>query len=258
MNRGNFTRRPFSGAAAGAGLALLALPAALFCAVDGSRAEAAGQEGEARALLAAVRGVGPVACELVVRSAGNGWGGGEGDDAPALARGGEDARRVLAWMGEEVSAADVAVLRAGLGDADACVRRVSARMLGRARRTGGVEALLDALRSGQPAQRDAAIVGLAHAGDERAVAPLSALLGDADPEVRGAAVWALGHTRGREASAAAARLTADREPRVRRAAAHALGRLDDSSSIPTLSRLLASDPDAGVRRAAAWALGRIE
>ncbi len=239
-----------------AGVALLALPAALFCTVDGSKAAA--QEGEARALLAAVRGASPVACELAVRSVGNGWGGGDADDTPALARGGEDARRVLAWTARAPTAADVAVLRGGLSDPDACVRRVSARMLGRARNAGGVDALLDALRSGQPAQRDAALVGLAHAGDARAVAPLSALLGDGDAGVREAAVWALGHVENRSAAPAITRLTADREPRVRGAAARALGRLEDASAIQTLSRLLASDPDAGVRRAAAWALGKIE
>jgi HEAT repeat protein len=71
-------------------------------------------------------------------------------------------------------------------------------------------------------------------------------------------VWALGHTRSREAATSVARLTGDREPRVRRAVARALGRLEDASSVPALTRLLASDPDPGVRRAAAWALGKFD
>ncbi|HEX8360116.1 MAG TPA: HEAT repeat domain-containing protein [Longimicrobium sp.] len=251
-------RRPLPRAAAMAGLALVTLPAVLVCGVQG-QGEAA-QEGQARAFLAAVRGIQPVACELVVQSAGNHWGmGGMWDDAPMAARQTEDTRRVLAWAGGgTVTSDDLAVLTGGLGDADACVRRVSARILGRRRVAGGVDALLAALRSGETARRDAAIVGLGYAGDARAVAPLTALLSSGDAEVRGGAVWALGHTESREAGAAVARLAGDREARVRQAVARALGRLEDTSSVPTLTRLLSSDSDAEVRRAAAWALGRMD
>jgi HEAT repeat protein len=258
----SFVRRPLPRAAAMAGLALVLVPAALFCGVERPRAETTEtQESGARPLLAAVRGISPVACELAAQSLGNGWAmaGGDAEDAPSLARRDESTERTLAWLGaQSASADDVAALRDGLGDPDACVRRVSARMLGRRRVEGGVDVLLTALRSGEPLRRDAAVLGLGYAGDPRTVAPLTALLGDGDAEVRGGAVWALGHTRSREASASVARLTGDREPRVRRAVARALGRLEDASSVPALTRLLASDPDPGVRRAAAWALGRFD
>lgn len=268
--RGILGRRPRR-AAAGAGLALVLVPALLFgarSARDGAPGAAEGpapeaaQGGEAETLLGAVRGLHPVACALVLQSAGNGWwGAGESEDAPALARRGEETARVLRWMdGRETAhtAADVATLDRALGDADACVRQVAARMLARDRMPGGVDALLAAVRGSDAARREAAIVGLGHAGDARAVGPLRGLLDDADPEVRGGAAWALGHTDSREAAEAVRPVAGDREPRVRRAAARALGRLEDEASIPTLARLLASDPDAGVRRAAAWSLGKIE
>jgi HEAT repeats/Armadillo/beta-catenin-like repeat len=265
-----FARRQPAGTAAMAGLALLLLPATLL-----PRAHRAGegeptavqsapdapQGGEARAVLSAVRGISPVACELAVQSAGNGWGWGQGDaeDAPAVGRSTEETRRVLAWLGQRTATSeDVASLRDGLGDPDACVRRMAARILAGDHVPGGVDALLEALRSGDAGRREAAILGLGYAGDARAVTPLIALLGDGDAEVRGGAAWALGHTESHDAAVAVARLTRDGEARVRRAAARALGRLEDGTSVPALAQLLASDPDPTVRRAAAWALGKIE
>jgi HEAT repeat protein len=184
---------------------------------------------------------------------------GDEEDAPRLVRDDGDGRAALAWLAErDITPADVAVLRDGLGDPDACVRRVSARLLGRGHVTGGVEALLDALRSGEPVRRDAALLGLGYAGDKRATGPLVALLGDPDAEVRGGAAWALGHVEDRQATSPLMRLADDREARVRRAAARALGRLEDPAAIPTLTQLLSRDTDATVRRAAAWALGKIE
>lgn len=266
-----FARRHPAGTAAMAGFALLALPATLLprsaprSAGDGiapAAVAAAAQEGEgARALLAAVRGANPTLCELATSAVGNGWGRGAGDDddAPSLARSTGDTRAALEWLGQRVdSAGDVAVLSGGLADADACVRRVSARLLGRGQTQAGVDALLEALRSGDAARRDAAILGLGYSEDARAVAPLAALLDDGDPEVRGGAAWALGLVGHKEATPALSRLVRDREPRVRRAAARALGRLEDAAAVPALATLLASDPDATVRRAAAWALGKIE
>ena len=271
MNRiERFVRRHPAGTAAMAGLALLLLPATLLPRGHGPgeagpaaalSTAPAPQGGEARALLSAVRGISPVACELAVQSAGNGWGWGMGDaeDAPAVGRSSEETRRVLGWLGERApTAEDVASLREGLGDPDACVRRMAARLLARDHVPGGVDALLEALRSGDAGRRDAAVLGLGYAGDARAVGPLVALLGDGDAEVRGGAAWALGHTESREAAVAVARLTRDGEARVRRAAARALGRLEDGTSVPALAQLLASDPDPTVRRAAAWALGKIE
>ncbi|HEX6745809.1 MAG TPA: HEAT repeat domain-containing protein [Longimicrobium sp.] len=268
-----FARRHPAGTAAMAGLALLALPATLLSrtsrhaegdgdgprlAVEITRAQ---QEGGARSLLAAVRGANPTLCELATAAVGNGWpwGSGDADDAPALGQRTDETRRALDWLAAHVgSPAEVAVLRDGLADPDACVRRVSARLLGRGRTQAGVDALLEALRSNEPARRDAAILGIGYTDDPRAVAPLTSLLGDRDPEVRGGAAWALGHVGSRDATPALTRLVGDGEPRVRRSAARALGRLEDANAIPALAQLLSRDPDPTVRRAAAWALGKIE
>jgi hypothetical protein len=267
-----FARRHPAGTAAMAGLALLALPATLLPrpardpgGVDEHRpaavAEAAQDGSGARALLAAVRGANPVLCDLVSASVGTGWGWGSGDDedAPSLARRTEQSHAALDWLSRDVSSdAVVAVLRDGLADPDACVRRVSARLLGRGRTQAGTDALLEALRSGDASRREAAILGIASTDDARAVAPLVAMLDDGDAEVRGGAAWALGHLEKKEATPALTRVLRDREPRVRRSAARALGRLEDSAAVPALAQLLGSDPDPGVRRAAAWALGKIE
>ncbi|HET7228720.1 MAG TPA: HEAT repeat domain-containing protein [Longimicrobium sp.] len=266
-----FARRHPAGVAAMAGLALLALPATLLS--RGSRtpvpepgpvsaslsAAAPAQEGSARAVLAAARGTAPVMCALAVQSAGNGWGMGDDEDAPVLARAGDEVRRALEWMGSrQASAADVAALRDGLGDPDTCVRRMSARLLGRNHVPGGADVLIEALRSGDATRRDAAILGAGYTDDARAVAPLVALLANSDADVRVAAAWALGGIENREATSPLMRLTGDGEPRVRRAAARALGRIEDSAAIPTLAQLLVRDTDPSVRRAAAWALGKIE
>lgn len=264
-----FARRHPAGTAAMAGLALLALPATLLSrgsdpspdAPITATAVVSTAQADPRELLAAARGTSPAMCILAVQSLGNGWGWGMGDDedAPELARAGDGVLRLLAWASQgEPAAADVAALREGLGDPDACVRRVSARLLGRRNVPGGTDVLLEALRSGDASRRDAAVLGLGWAGDRRAVGPLSDMLGDRDPAVRAGAAWALGHVEAREATPALVRVTGDGEPRVRRAAARALGRIEDSSAIPTLAQLLARDTDPGVRRAAAWALGKIE
>ncbi|HET7462218.1 MAG TPA: HEAT repeat domain-containing protein [Longimicrobium sp.] len=265
-----FARRHPLGTAAMAGLALLALPATLLPRgsrpaaippVMATRTAPSAQEGDARAVLAAARGTSPVMCVLAVQSAGNGWGWGAGDDedAPALARAGDDVRRALEWMGSrEATAADVAALRDGLGDPDPCVRRMSARLLSRDHVPGGTDALLEALRSGDPTRRDAAILGVGWSGDQRAVGPLTAMLGDADAGVRAGAAWALGHVESHESTQPLMRLTGDGEPKVRRAAARALGRIEDAAAIPALAQLLSRDSDPTVRRAAAWALGKIE
>jgi HEAT repeat protein len=262
-----FARRHPLGAAALAGLALLAGPATLLsrsggprppaeAAVSASRSPAAA--GDAEDLLAAVRGANPVLCELATRQLGNQWGSmsGEDEDVPAAAP--EDARRVIAWAHGELGAADVAPLRTALADPDACVRRAAARLLGRIESPEAVDALLDALRSGERGRQEAAMLGLAHTEDARAVAPLSDVLRSGDAELRGGAAWALGHVGSRDALQPLIRAARDDEPRVRRSVARALGRIEDAEAIPTLTQLLSGDGDPTVRRAAAWALGKIE
>src|SRR5215213_5281505 len=169
-----FVRRHPLGAAALAGLALLAGPATLLSrsgwirppaeSVQATRGPAA-QEGSARELLSAVRGANPVLCELAIRQLGNQWGSmaGEEEDVPAALP--EDSRRVLAWTEGKLEGADVAPLRDALADPDACARRTAARLLGRIETPEAVDALLGALRSGDRGRQEAALLGLAHTDD---------------------------------------------------------------------------------------------
>ncbi|HEU4455006.1 MAG TPA: HEAT repeat domain-containing protein [Longimicrobium sp.] len=267
MNRiERFARRHPLGAAALAGLALLAGPATLLSR-SGGRPEpriepsfGTVQEGSARELLAAVRGANPVLCELATRSLGNHWGLGSGDaeDVPAGVQASEEARRVLEWVNGKIAPAEVAPLGQALSDPDACVRRTAARLLGRIRTPEAGDVLIAALRDNAPGPREAALLGIAHSEDRRAVGPLVDLLGDGDTEVRSGAAWALGHVGSRDAVQPLLRAIRDEEPRVRRSVARALGRLEDAEAIPALAQLLSADGDPTVRRAAAWALGKIE
>lgn len=177
---------------------------------------------QAEEFLAAVRGTGPLACELIVRTVGQGWwGGGPVPDAELAVL--EQVR----WATQRRDdPAAVPMLRAGLEDTDACVRRASARLLGSTRHPSAAEALLGALQSSNPTTRQLAAVGLGYADQPEAVDPLIRVLRDGESSVRAAAGWAL-------------------------------GRIEDRRAVAPLTRLLLEDADPGVRRAAAEALGRI-
>jgi hypothetical protein len=172
--------------------------------------------------LAGVRGASPLACDMIVRSLGSGWGWWRLNRDPDAVR---DHQDVLRWATQRSSDPSVIPpLRAGLEDSDACVRRVSARLLGRTRHPAAVEALLDALASPSVITRQLAAVGLGYAEDGSAVDPLLRALRDDAASVRAAAAWALGE-------------------------------IEDGRAVAPLARLLRGDPDPGVRRAAALALG---
>jgi hypothetical protein len=181
-------------------------------------------ESQAEEFLAAVRGADPVACELILRSVGQGWGWGWGGRAPDAER--AVLERVRWATGRRSDPASVPVLAAGLEDVDACVRRASARLLGATRHADAVAALLGALQSANATTRQLAAVGLGYADQPEAVDPLLGALSDGDASVRVAAAWAL-------------------------------GRIEDRRAVTPLTRLLLDDADAGVRRAAAEALGDI-
>jgi hypothetical protein len=204
--------------------------------------------------LTAVRGTGAVACELAVRSvSGRNWNG----------RGGDPAARTLVddVLMRNADAAAVPALRTALGDADACVRRVAAPILGRVDDPSATRALLDALRDPSAPTRAAGATGLAYSGRRRAADvrdPLVAALRDADAAVRAASAWALGELRVAGVTSAIAELLRDRDTGVRRAAAVALGSLEDPAAVAPLVTALRDDADPGVRQAAAWALGQLK
>jgi HEAT repeat protein len=210
--------------------------------------------------LAAVRGTGAVACELAVRSvSGRNWNGRGGDPSIGV----DSAARTLVddVLTTNADASSVPVLRAALGDADACVRRVAAPLLGRVDDDAATRALLDALRESAAATRAAAATGLAYAGRRRASEardPLVTALRDADADVRAASAWALGRLEIAGTAASLVPVLRDRESRVRRAAALALGNLEDPAAVEPLVAALRDDADPGVRQAAAWALGQLK
>jgi HEAT repeat protein len=161
---------------------------------------------------------------MTVRSLGIGWGWGRTQFEPDAER---DLYDEVRWAtGRPDDASDIPTLRAGLEDADACVRRVSARLLGRVRHPDAVEALLDALGSSSATTRQLAAIGLGYAEDRSAVDPLLDGLGDDVAAVRAAVAWALGE-------------------------------IEDVRAVAPLTRLLRDDPDRDVRRAAALALGEV-
>jgi hypothetical protein len=202
-------------------------------------ARAAGVQGTGRvtpdgdavsAVLAGARGTNPVVCALAARALDDrfGWSGLDswGGWPPGEGEAGQS-RMVDRLMEGVQDGAAIPPLAAGLADADPCVRRLAAPLLGRMRDPRAVAALRGALAGPDPATRAAAAIGLGFTRDAGVGSALVAALGDASSEVRSGAAWALGR---REESAAQRGLTA----------------------------LLRRDPDAGVRRMAAWALGRME
>ena len=181
----------------------------------------------ARELLAAVRGANGVLCSAVDHSfQTGGWSTGltsiiETDFAD------QRSADVTRWIGKRhYDVSVLAVARRALGDDDACVRRVGARIAGGVATEDLHERLRGELASAQPGTRAAAAFALGFADNRTALPALQQRLTDSDRNVRVAAIWAL-------------------------------GTIGDAASSATMAALLERDPDPVVRSAAAWALGRI-
>lgn len=211
------------------------------------------------ALIAAVRNANPILCELASRGAM--WNGNwqyVGPATPLRALGAGDMELVRFAASSPKGREVIAPLRAALGDADPCVRRFAAPLLGRTQQDVAVETLVTALRDENPVTREAAAVGLRFAENPSTIDPLTRALEDRESSVRAAAAWALGEIEDSRAIPALERTLKDAEPLVRINAAWALGEIEDPAAIPALTALLREDRDPEVRRMAAWALGNIE
>ena len=231
----------------------------------------------------------PIVCQFAVTAIGNNWGN-WGDDYPTgnlKDEENQEARRetLSRPVADPVA---IALLIESLGSPHACVRRASARMLGRSGEPEAVRQLRGALRDGDGRVREAAALGLASAQDfgafhdlaralhdreqpvvrmaayalgeledARAVKPLGELLGAGDPDTRATAAAALGEIEDIRATERLAPLVRDRETRVRLAAVNALGEIEDHRATGALIAAL-RDKDVNVRRAAAEALGEVE
>jgi len=142
-------------------------------------------------LLARIRGLDPVACELAARALRwqNTWGGAADPAASDDPRVGAIVRWALDAGGPEA----IPVLAEGIRDPDPCVRRVAAMRLGRIETPAAAERLRRALESTNPAEREAGALGIGVAEDAASIPALVEALGrDESPRVRRMAAWALG------------------------------------------------------------------
>ena len=211
-----------------------------------------------RALLQAARGTNALVCELAARTVDgrSGW----SSDGVFTAGGAADsvAGNLMEWVHDrEISAATVPLLRAAIGDADWCVRRIAAPILGRVHDPSAMQAMLAALAAPETGTREMGALALGFAGDTHTVAPLVTRLRDESPRVRATAAWALGEMESKAAVRPLIEVLKDADASARESAAHALGEVKDTAGIVPLTDVLKSDREPAVRRAAARALGEI-
>jgi hypothetical protein len=226
---------------------------------SGDREAAREAEAHVTELLSAMRGTSPVACRLATRALQNNWGNGRGMIAgpESIGAAGDS---IFDWaVSEMMDAAVIPQLRSALDDADPCVRRTAASLLGRTRPSNGLASDLGSqLSSANARTREAAFMAIGYAGrkDDRTAAERG--LRDSDNAVKVAAVWATGRIGDAASVPALIELLKEGDETMRANAAYALGELESPAAIPSLVALLGSDTQPVVRRAAAQALGRIE
>jgi len=195
----------------------------------------------------------PLVCELAVNAVLSGV-------YLNLAPGEEPSAR--AWtdaLSGSVTAADAVALLVGhLADANGCIRRLSAEMLGRSDSPEALARLRMALGAAKAEERQAAALGLGERGEAVSREPLEHALKDADASVAATSAWALGEIA--DIRSLPVLLQAARHhpvARVRRAAVNSLGNFEDGRTQAVLVESL-RDADADVRREAAAALSEGE
>jgi len=221
-----------------------------------SRQASATDSTRVRQLLDAARGANALMCDLTTGAVDGRFGWSSDDNFT----GGADSisRAVTRWVHEhEVDASALPTLRAGLADADACVRRLAAPLLGRIKTPAAYQAMTSALSSNEASVREMGALALGYLEDPRSISQLADRLKDDAPRVRATAAWALGEIERPESVTPLIDALKDQDAMVRRSAAHALGEVEDAKAIPALTDLLKGDRDPEVRRAAALALGEI-
>lgn len=208
-------------------------------------------------LLQSVAGANDVVCAAVNRAfSGGSWG--ESVIVTPDATLSKEAAETARWIGKrKVDRAALETVRPALASADACTRRIAARIAGHLAVSRLDEELRNELEAATAPTRIAAVLALGYAEQSASLPRLRSLLNDPDHAVRLAAIWALGSIEDRDALSALTPLLNDRESSIRMHAVWALGRIEDAAPSAAIVKVLHSDRDPEVRRAAAWALGRM-
>jgi hypothetical protein len=145
-----------------------------------------------RDLLTSARGVAPALCALTADGVWTGrWGGGMWD-APVVSIGPEvrvDVRRALK---APLTADDTRALLDGLAADDACVRHLSATLIGRAEDKSMTAELIKRLGAPSAPERHGAALALGLMEAREAVDALVRALRDPSADVRANSAWALG------------------------------------------------------------------
>jgi len=216
---------------------------------------------DVRGLLQQARGAPPLLCALAAEGLSDrGWGG-HWSDAPSPPVGAATGARARSFpRGDEMVPSEVRFLLDSIASPDACVRELSARLLGRFGGPAVAEQLATLLNASlsSAAVREAAAMALGLAHEKGAVPALIRALRDEVSGVRANAAWALGRADDGRAVAPVRTLVTDEAVEVREAAVGALGQLDSTTSSPLLQRVLREDKAPTVRQVAAWALGNLE
>ena len=209
------------------------------------------------ALLTASRGAPPMICALASKAVrGYGWGG--WGDAPSTPLSSVVSLTKDDFDSDQLPAADVQRLLAGLASDDACVREMSVRLIGTQKGEAVGAELVTRLTAADPNLRSVAALGLGLVEPGNALDPLIRALRDPVVDVRANSAWALGRIENGRALSPLAGLFNDDAEKVREAAVAAVGHMESTSTVPALIRVVQQDNSPRVRRVAAWALGQLE
>jgi HEAT repeat protein len=171
----------------------------------------------------------------------------------------QNERLLLQMLAERKDRADPAPLVAALTESDSVkVKLFAVKELTALKGKAAVDALVKALKDGEPSVRAAAADGLGGFGDTAAVAALTQSIFDNSPAVRTASAKALGALKSRDATPALCNRLTDAVPEVAVAAATALAELADPASVEELIKAVVK-PNAptALVAAAAGALGKV-
>ena len=183
----------------------------------------------ARQLLESVRGANGVLCGAIDRTFDTGYWSHSLSNVVESDFADQQSTDVARWVGRRRFDASVAVVaQPALRAEDACVRRIAARVLGKAEIRNLHERLRPELSAGDARVRTAAIFAIGFAEQREAIPLLRERLADGDRQVRIASIWALASIGDNGISETfVSLLERDADPIVRSAAAWALGRLND-------------------------------